>query len=410
MEHWGIFTNNQTNKKELVKKLENNAFSNIINLDGQKGKLFSQLALQKFMEEEEKHGTKSISTEFQALKTMSSGEQKKALLFQILDQDPDYIILDNPFDNLDVTFQKELRKLLTKHADKTLFIQLASRKADMLSMIHNFAEVQDGQLELLKEEALKLVENQITLSGKIPPPINQIKFKGNTLISFKNVSVSYGENHILKDIDWEVKSGEFWQLIGDNGTGKTTILSMITGDNPKAFGQEIYLFGKKKGSGESVWDIKQKIGYFSPSMTDKFKGRHSVENMLISGLLDSIGLYVKPTETQKRIIKNWLLLIHLWEKRNIQFNELSLGEQRLVMTVRAMVKHPPLLILDEPTSGMDDSAARILVNLVNKIAEETQTAILFVSHRKEPGLHPKKILELTKTEKGSVGSIHTFKK
>ncbi|RRQ49203.1 ATP-binding cassette domain-containing protein [Maribacter algicola] len=405
MNHWGIFTDNQTNKKELIQKLQNNKFLDIINLKDKTGKLFSQLALRKFMEEEEKHGTKYISNAGQDLKTMSSGEQKKALLFHILDQKPDYILLDNPFDNLDIGFQSSLRDLLIEKSRETILVQLASRKSDMLPHIHNFAKVIDGQLIVVKETSQHENEEMNVFSGNIPPPIDPIQFDGNILISFQKVSVSYGEKHVLKDIDWEVKPGEFWQLIGNNGTGKTTILSMITGDNPKAFGQEIYLFGKKKGSGESVWDIKEKIGYFSPAMTDSFSGRHSVENMLISGLLDSIGLYIKPTEIQKRIIKDWLLLICLWDRRNVQFNDLSLGEQRLVMTVRAMVKHPPLLILDEPTSGMDDISANMLVALVNKIAEETQTTILFVSHRKEPGLNPKKILELKQTEEGSIAIV-----
>ncbi|TLF45601.1 ATP-binding cassette domain-containing protein [Maribacter aurantiacus] len=405
MQHLGIFTDNQTNKKELIRKLQNNEFSDIVNLKDISGKLFSQLAVRRFMEEEEKHGTKYISTKGQALKTMSSGEQKKALLFHILDQKPDYILLDNPFDNLDISFQNDLKTLLQEKASGTLLIQLASRKSDMLSNIRNFAKVIDGQLRILTEDIQGEEEEATIFMGSIPPAIEPIPFNGETLISFEKVSVSYGEKHVLKDIDWEVKTGEFWQLIGNNGTGKTTILSMITGDNPKAFGQEIYIFGNKKGSGESVWDIKEKIGYFSPAMTDSFSGRHSVENMLISGLLDSIGLYIKPTETQKRIIKDWLLLLSLWERRNVQFNDLSLGDQRLVMTVRAMVKHPPLLILDEPTSGMDDASASILVQLVNKIAQETQTTILFVSHRKEPGLNPKKILELKHTDKGSIGIV-----
>lgn len=405
MEHFGIFTDNQTNKKELIRKLQNNEFSDIVNLNELSGKLFSQLAVRRFMEEEEKHGTKYISTKGQALKTMSSGEQKKALLFHILDQKPDYILLDNPFDNLDISFQNDLKTLLIEKASETLLIQLASRKSDMLPVIHNFAKVIDGQLRALTEDIQGEDKERTIFSGSIPPAIEPIPFNGETLITFEKVSVSYGEKHILKDIEWEVKTGEFWQLIGNNGTGKTTILSMITGDNPKAFGQEIYLFGNKKGSGESVWDIKEKIGYFSPAMTDSFSGRHSLENMIISGLLDSIGLYIKPTETQKRICMEWLSLLGLWERRNVQFNDLSLGDQRLVMTVRAMVKHPPLLILDEPTSGMDDASASMLVHLVNKIAQETQTTILFVSHRKEPGLNPQKILELKHTDKGSIGNI-----
>ena len=126
--------------------------------------------------------------------------------------------------------------------------------------------------------------------------------------------------------------------------------------------------------------------------------------MLISGFTDSVGLYIQPTEMQKQASKEWLLLLHLWDKRKTLFKDLSLGQQRLLMTARAMVKHPPLLILDEPTTGMDDASAQLLVALVNKIANETNISIIFVSHRKEPGLLPKSIFELVMTSNGSIGN------
>lgn len=405
MQHWGIFTNNESKKVDFIKRLKQNAVPSILNSEGKNGKLFSPMILKQFIEEEERHDTKIISKKGQSLKTMSSGEQKKALLHHILKSSPDYIILDNPFDNLDIGFQKELKTILASESKRILIIQLASRKSDILPFINNFAELNYNNLIVLNPENFKNELDLPIILGDIPPPINHIKAPSTTLISFKNVVVSYGEKHVLKNINWEVKPGEFWQLIGSNGTGKTTILSMIIGDNPKAFGQEIYLFGNKKGSGESVWEIKEKIGYFTPSMTDRFPGRHSVENMLISGLMDSVGLYVKPSEVQKRAVRKWLELINLWNKRAVLFSDLSLGEQRLIMTVRSMVKHPPLLILDEPTSGMDDDSAAMLVSLVNKLALETMTTILFVSHRAEPGLTPKAILELTPTKEGSIGTI-----
>jgi molybdate transport system ATP-binding protein len=180
---------------------------------------------------------------------------------------------------------------------------------------------------------------------------------------------------------------------------------MLTGENPKGYGQELFLFGKKKGSGESIWDIKKKIGYFTPSMTDKFTGYHSIENMLISGLNDSIGLYVQPTEAQLRLAKEWLIVIGMWKVKDARFHDLSMGQKRLVMTVRAMIKHPLLLILDEPTAGLDDASAQLLVTLVNKIAKESSTAIIFVSHRKEPGLDPDQVYELQMHKEGSLGVI-----
>ena len=230
-------------------------------------------------------------------------------------------------------------------------------------------------------------------------------YNGDTLITLKNVNVSYNDRPILKNITWEIGRGEFWELSGNNGSGKTTILSMITGENPKGYGQELYLFGYKKGSGESVWDIKKNIGYFTPTMTDKFTGYHSLEHMMISGILDSVGLYVRPTEAQLRLAKEWLQLINMWHLKDTLFHDLTLGQRRLIMTTRAMIKHPLLLILDEPTVGLDDNSAKLLVSLVNKMAQESKSTIIFVSHRKESALQPQFIFRLKEGEGGSQGEV-----
>lgn len=405
MDHWVIYLDNNSTKKNFIVYLLNGKAPLELNIKhDQRGLLFSTLTLEKLIEEEDKRDYRIISSNRQAIETMSSGEQKKALLFYLLEQQPDFIILDNPFDNLDVSFQEELKNILKEHADNIRFIQLASRKTDALLFIQNHGILDASNFrKVTPHEIIRNINFKPFTSLRIPPPMEKTCVIQNPLIRFKNVSVSYENKSILKNIDWTVNKGDFWQLTGANGSGKTTILSMITGDNPKAFGQEIYLFGQKKGSGESVWEIKQKIGYYSPAMTNKFKGRHSVEHMLISGLTDSVGLYTIPSEGQKRIIKQWLLLLDLYDFKDTYFNQLSAGKQRLVMTARAMVKHPPVLILDEPTADMDDASAKLLVDLVNKIARETDTAIIFVSHRKEPGLKAKSEYTLQKTPTGSIG-------
>lgn len=405
MDHWVVHVDNNSAKKEFIALLLSGKGPAALDIDkNDLGVLFSPFSLEKLMEEEDKHDHKIISTQQQALETMSSGEQKKALLFHLLEQGPDFIILDNPFDHLDTNFQEELKTLLEKHAQHITFIQLASRKADALSFIkdHGVLDGSSFKIVALEEPPETPDEESYTTMG-IPEPIEKISVVEDPLIAFKNVSVSYGNKSVLKDIDWVINKGDFWQLTGANGSGKTTMLSMIIGDNPKAFGQEIYLFGVKKGSGESVWDIKHKLGYYSPAMTHKFNGRHSVEHMLISGLTDSVGLYTRPTEVQRRMIRQWLVLLDLYAVKDTYFNSLSPGKQRLVMTARAMVKHPPVLILDEPTAAMDDASAKLLVALVNKIAQETRTALIFVSHRLEPGLKAKRVYTLKKTPEGSIG-------
>ncbi|WP_373518255.1 ATP-binding cassette domain-containing protein [Pricia sp.] len=406
IEHWAIFLDNTSNKDYLIDLLlQGHPPKKFQAFQGAKGSLFSKIAIKRFIDEEDRHGTKilTLDTE-QSLQSMSSGEQKKALLKHILSSDCEFIVLDNPFDNLDTDTQTELKIQLARVSKKISMVQLVSRKSDVLPFIPKFAQL---AVEILTGIEGDKVPSSSQVIGKfeeeIPPPLHPMEFDAAILIELKGVHVSYGNRPILKAIDWTIAKGDFWELRGKNGSGKTTILSMITGENPKGYGQELYIFGRKKGSGESVWDIKKKIGYFTPSMTDKFTGYHSVEHMIISGLNDSIGLYIQPTEVQLRLAKAWLQLIGLWQIKDRLYHDLSMGQKRLVMCARAMIKHPPLLILDEPTAGLDDESAALFVTLVNKFAKESETTTIFVSHRKEPGLEPDHIYQLEMTEAGSIG-------
>ncbi|MGB5555139.1 MAG: ATP-binding cassette domain-containing protein [Flavobacteriaceae bacterium] len=404
--HWAIFINNSSDKQTFIAELfDNTAPKGFESLMHKRGRLFSKLALDEFMDEEDRHGQKVIAQDAdQSLRSMSSGEQKKVLLKHILKSEPDYIILDNPFDNLDIDAQQTLRETLNRISKATALILLISRKEDILPIFNQFATLNGKEITFL-DHLDNHHKSGLKFKAKLPAPLSKIEIEGNTLIELKSINVSYSGRPILKNINWKIVKGDFWQLVGKNGSGKTTILSMITGENPKGYGQELYIFGQKKGSGESVWDIKKRIGYFTPSMTDKFMGYHTVEHMLISGLTDSIGLYTIPSEAQLRLAKEWLQLIDMFEQRHTLFHELTMGQKRLVMTARAMVKHPLLLILDEPTAGLDDSSAAKLIALVNKMAKESVTAIIFVSHRTEKGLKPSHTFELQLSNEGSTGYI-----
>lgn len=411
-EHWAIFIDNASRTKQFIDELIAGNVPTFSALKGLQGALFSKLTLIQLIDEESRHGKSGITYERkQSLQSMSSGEQKKVLLDHLLRSKPDFLVLYNPFDNLDAQFLKAFRKQLSHISAVITIIQIIGRKDDLLPFTTHYAKLEGNTLVgLTGMKSLIPSESKLPFSGKIPLPLKPMPYTKDTLITLKNVNVSYNDKPVLKNISWEIGKGEFWELSGNNGSGKTTILSMITGENPKGYGQELYLFGHKKGSGESVWDIKKNIGYFTPSMTDTFTGYHSLEHMMISGILDSVGLYVRPTEAQLRLAKAWLELIGMWHLKDTYFHDLSLGQKRLVMTTRAMVKHPPLLLLDEPTVGLDDASAALLVSLVNKIAKESKTSIIYVSHRKEIDLTPQFKFILESGPNGSTGRIvHTPK-
>tara|TARA_E500000318_G_scaffold55491_1_gene51546 strand:- start:292 stop:1542 length:1251 start_codon:yes stop_codon:yes gene_type:complete len=405
---FAILTQNNSNTKQLVENLLKNRLVNGLNeLQPLNGLLFSRSEINRYMDEEERHNIKILTKESdQPLKTMSSGEQKKALLNHLLQQNPDFMVLVNPFDNLDVATQAKLKEQLLSIASNKILVQLVSRLGDILPVTTHFFKLDGDSLHQYDSPDTFWNENNtetFNFNGTIPLPLSPVEVEGIELVSFKNVSVSFDGRQVLNQINWTIRKGEFWQIIGPNGSGKSTLLSMITGDSHKGYGQDLTIFGQKKGSGESVWELKQKIGYYTPVITNKFRGYHSLENMIISGLHDSIGLYVQPTDSEKHLAHEWLNLLNLKDRKEDHFRDLTVGEKRLVMVARAMIKHPPLLILDEPTAGLDDASANLFVALVNKIAKESDTAIVFVSHRKEPQLNPEYIYELRPSETGSKG-------
>ena len=197
-----------------------------------------------------------------------------------------------------------------------------------------------------------------------------------------NVNVQYGDKKILNNINWQVKKGERWNLSGPNGAGKSTLLSLITADNPQAYANEIYLFDKRRGSGESIWDIKQKIGFVSPELHLYFDYSANCFEVIASVLFDTIGLFRHVTNAQEQKILLWLKLLQLEDMKSKRLAQLSLGEQRKTLLARALIKIPPLLILDEPCQGLDDDQTAYFKNLINQICEAFNTTLVYVSHYK----------------------------
>ncbi|WP_299547511.1 ATP-binding cassette domain-containing protein [Seonamhaeicola sp.] len=404
--HLAIYISNKDDKKALIKNILSG--HTIVELNGLKGALFSEITINKFIEEERRHGRFDIATINQhSLTKSSAGERKKALINHIIAGNPEYLIADNVFGNLDVKSQEAIVHTLEDLGKSIPIIQITNRKKDILHFIADVYKPEGKGIQLIDHiESLNQNETKYFIQD-LPKPLNQVAAQSQSLVKFNKVCVSYLDRPIIKDICWEIKAGEFWHLKGSNGSGKSTILSLISGDNPKAFNQDIHLFGIKKGSGESVWEIKEKIGYFTSEMLQGFRRSDTIERMIISGFYDSVGLYKFPNENQVLIAHQWLNLLNMFDIKDRNFQTLSSGHKRLVLIARAMVKHPPLLILDEPTNGLDDHDVVIFTELINKIAKESDTAVLYVSHSEEIGLEPDHIYELKMSATGSTGKVLT---
>ena len=214
------------------------------------------------------------------------------------------------------------------------------------------------------------------IPGEGPPVLNPEE----PLVNIRNASIRYTDNLVFEHVDWRIEPGQHWQLTGPNGSGKTCLLNLITGDHPQCYINDIFVCGFKRGSGESIWDIKQHIGYVSSALQWDYRVSISCRNVIISGFYDSIGLYVKATDLQKEVADQWLEVLKLHDLATQPFNQCSYGDQRLLLIARAMVKHPHLLILDEPCFGLDDMNRQLVLALIEKICAGSESTVIYVNH------------------------------
>jgi len=401
--HWNIRLSISEERTELLEKLNSKRYPIEFSwLAGKNICIVDTAAILRFIDEELKHDNIEILAEFgQTLTSMSSGERKRTYLKYILHKKPEVLILDHFFDNLDTGAHQLLSNAIAALADNMQIINIYSRHGDEMDFLDKHLIWHLGQL---KEEEKDLKETTLQFNKELPPAaVGAVDDVPEYLVEFKEVCVAYYGKPILKDISWTIKRGEFWHLCGPNGSGKTTLLTMLSGDNHKAYGQDITIFGRKKGSGETIWDIKKRIGYFTSSMTFQFWRLQSSLEMLVSGFYDSIGMYQTAGDRQLALAKDWLAFMNLERFAEIPFLKLSLGHQRMVMIARAMVKHPPLLILDEPLVDLDENSAQLVIQLINRISHLSNTTMIYVSHRAEPDLVATHIYQLEPHENGSTG-------
>ncbi|MGB0845312.1 MAG: molybdate ABC transporter ATP-binding protein ModF [Thiolinea sp.] len=328
-----------------------------------------------------------------AFRKLSTGETRKVMLIRALSSQPDLLVLDEPFEGLDVKTHAMLHEYLTSLASTVQMVMVLNRFDECPEFVTDVAYVEHGELlhqvqraderamaELHQLLHLKMTDLEIPPTDPAAENSLQPLDPAQPLVRLQNAAIKYGDTVIFENLDWTIKPNQHWQLSGPNGSGKTGLLSLITGDHPQCYVNDIFVFGFQRGSGESIWQIKQFIGYVSTALQWEHRVSVSVRNVIISGFYDSIGLYSKPTDSEKAIADQWLALLGMKERADEPFNKLSYGDQRLLLIARAMVKHPPLLILDEPCLGLDDMNRQLVLALIEKICTGSGTAVLYVNH------------------------------
>ena len=342
-----------------------------------KANLFSLFGLQEMMD---KH-----------IVLLSSGELRKFQLVKALLTQPKVLILDNPFIGLDTSTRDLLRELLEKmiRMMSLQVILVLSREDEIPPFITHIVPVEglvcgekvewnESQNEAtMFENGKEDGSHSLTCSSLLTDNCKE------EIIKLCKVSIRYGERTILKELDWTVHRGEKWALTGDNGSGKSTLLSLICADNPQSYACNLSLFGRKRGTGESIWDIKKHIGYVSPEMHRSYCKHLPAIEIVASGLHDTIGLYKCPHAEELKVCEWWMDIFGIKDLKDRNFMQLSSGEQRMVLLARAFVKDPSLLILDEPLHGLDMYNRQLVKEIINVFSKRPHKTLLMVTHYKD---------------------------
>jgi molybdate transport system ATP-binding protein len=323
---------------------------------------------------------------------LSTGETRKLLIARALLRHPGLLILDEPFNGLDAASQAQMAQMLDRLGGSGVqMVLITHRPVEIPKVFSRLIHIENGRLQWQGPIRDFFAARRGPGEGRPPARLSSLQRRpiadesgGRVpLVQMRDVCVRYGENRVLEGISWTLRQGEHWALIGPNGAGKSTLLRLITGDNLQGYANELILFGRPKGSGESVWQVKQQIGYVADDLQLRYQKKMSGLDVVCSGFFDSVGLYRRCTDIQRQTARECMRDTGIRELGSRLFSELSFGQQRMVLIARALVKAPRLLILDEPCNGLDAGNRLKVIGMLEGIGRRAAASLLYVSHRSD---------------------------
>jgi molybdate transport system ATP-binding protein len=338
---------------------------------------------------------------------LSNGETKRLLIAAALLKNPVILMLDNPLAGLDVQTRAEFNIIISDITSSGIMVIMATSPFEIPAAITHVAVLKDGGVSVMAEdqfdpksfaEAGKDYINKNELSELLNLKGEHPSF--DWIVKMDKINIRYGEKQVLKDVNWHIKQGERWALLGPNGAGKSTLLSLINADNPQAYANNIVLFDRKRGTGESIWDIKSKTGFISPELYQYFPTYNSCLQVIESGFYDTMGLF-RPGDAKKSATAlRWMKALEIDQYARQLLKNIPASAQRLCLLARALIKNPTLLIFDEPCQGLDAHQQLHFKNVVDTICELSNVTLIYVTHYQHE--IPESVTFVLRLDKGEV--------
>jgi len=357
----------------------------------------------------------------QGIRFLSSGQIRRGLIARALYGQQQgrqrLLIFDEPLEAVDRDSRERLQSVIAAHLGQNCAsLHLCRRAQDRfpgathLLVMERLRAVSQGPMdEAAFAQAAQAFRRRHAIPSRLPMPpamqrpsadsggdgkkdagiggIGEIEGKSSPLIKLRGVNAGYGDLQVLCDVHWVMEAWHHVLIEGPNGCGKSTLLGLIDGENHLGYGEQVYLFGRRKGSGETVWDIKRRFGVVSNELHNRYVKGWRVLDVVVSGFFDSVGLYDDSGGSEHEHARAWLETLCAGHLAADFYHHLSFGEQRLVLLARAMVKQPDILVLDEPCVGLDDFHRDFILGTLELIAAQAPTRLIYVSHAagEQPG-------------------------